>query len=83
MGRWQIVVREDAERASHEKLMSREPPLPGGFIRGDVWASCDLVVAGIVAVKKHTKGSLIGPSIRDPTERLVVSWSQRWHIRVF
>lgn len=60
----------------HEKLMSREPPLPGGFIRGDVWASCDLVVAGIVAVKKHTKGSLIGPSIRDPTERLVVSWSQ-------
>ena len=63
-------------------LTSQEPPLPGGFTRGDVvWAGCNIAIVGqndkdIVGVKKHTKGSLIGPSIRDPTERLVVSWSQ-------
>merc|ERR1712194_392922 len=60
-------------------LTSREPPLPGGFIRGDVWATADITLQDqdIVAVKKHTKGSLLGPSVNAPAERLSVAWEHR------
>ena len=60
-------------------LTSREPPLPGGFIRGDVWATSDLLLKGVLLVKKHTKGSLLGPSETDPT-RLLVEWKHRTDI---
>ena len=60
-------------------LTSREPPLPGGFIRGDVWATSDLLLKGVLLVKKHTKGSLLGPSETDPT-RLLVVWEHRTDI---
>lgn len=60
-------------------LTSQEPPLPGGFTRGDVWATTDIEVEDqdIVAVKKHTKGSLLGPSVNAPAERLSVVWEHR------
>merc|ERR1712194_808360 len=60
-------------------LLSQEPPLPGGFIRGDVWATADITLQDqdIVAVKKHTKGSLLGPSVNAPAERLSVAWEHR------
>ena len=61
-------------------LTSREPPLPGGFTRGDVvWAAGDLSLndGDIPAVKKHTKGTILGPSSLDPSERLSVSWEHR------
>ena len=60
-------------------LTSQEPPLPGGFTRGDVWATTDIEVEDqdIVAVKKHTKGSLLGPSVDAPAERLSVVWEHR------
>ena len=32
-----------------------------GFTRGDVWATCDVLVEGIVIVKRHSKGTLLGP----------------------
>ena len=59
-------------------LTSHEPPLPGGFTRGDVWVTADMTLQDqdIVAVKKHTKGSLLGPSETDPT-RLSVECKHR------
>ena len=66
-------------KVTADMLVSREPPLPGGFTRGDVWATRDVTVGqnNTVAVKKHTKGSLLGPSVDEPTERLLVSWEHR------
>ena len=34
-----------------------------GFTRGDVWAACDILVEGIVIVKRHSKGTLLGPHV--------------------
>ena len=48
-----------------------------GFTRGDVWAANDIISdhnPDVVAVKKHTKGTIIGPSKLDPLERLEVRW---------
>ena len=67
-------------KVTADMLVSREPPLPGGFTRGDVWATSNITVIGqnsTLAVKKHTKGSLLGPSVSKPTERLLVSWEHR------
>ena len=63
-----------------DALTSREPPLPGGFTRGDVWAARDLYLKGgeILAVKKHTKGTIIGPAANfGASEWLTVSWEYR------
>ena len=50
-------------KVTADMLVSREPPLPGGFTRGDVWATRDGTVMkgqnSTLAVKKHTKGSLL------------------------
>ena len=60
-----------------DNLMSREPPLLGGFTRGDVvWATKDLSIqrlqggGKILAVRKHTQGSITGPSTLGPPEQL-------------
>ena len=63
-------------------LTSQEPPLPGGFTRGDVvWAVGDVYLTetggDILAVQQHTKGTIIGPSNVGPSERLRVSWEHR------
>ena len=62
-----------------DNLMSRLPPLPGGFTRGDVWATRDIYRKGgeILAVKKHTKGTILGRPKAGPAERLQVSWEHR------
>ena len=51
--------------------------LPGGFVCGDVWATKDLFVGKQLVVKKHSKGTLLGASPTQPTERLLVRWEQR------
>ena len=64
-----------------DNLISREPPLPGGFTRGDVWATRDIYFEGageILAVKKHTKGTILGPAANfGASEWLTVSWEYR------
>ena len=63
-----------------DNLMSREPPLPGSFTRGDVWATRDIYRKDgeILAVKKHTKGTIAGlASNFGASEWLTVSWEYR------
>ena len=51
-----------------------------GLTRGDVWAADDILSEDnpdVVVVKKHTKGTILGPSKLDPLERLAVSWEHR------
>ena len=56
-----------------------------GLTRGDVWAADDILSEDnpdVVVVKKHTKGTILGPSKLDPLERLAVSWEHRADGRV-
>ena len=66
--------------AGQREAKSAAVALPGGFVCGDVWAVHDLFVnsgnGSILAVKKHCKGSLLGASTEQPTERLVVHWDE-------
>ena len=85
--KWEHLVDGERDSKRHpgfmkvtaDMLLSQEPPLPGGFTRGDVWATADIELEDqdIVAVKKHTKGSLLGPSVNAPAERLSVAWEHR------
>ena len=57
-----LVGRRLGGRVSR-KLAVADPPkgYMYGFTRGDVWATCDILVEGIVIVKRHSKGTLLGP----------------------
>ena len=58
-------------------LTSSEPPLPGGFTRGDVWTTCDFVVDGILMLKMHSKGAVLGPYRNAPSTKLSVKFEHR------
>ena len=58
-------------------LTSSEPPLPGGFTRGDVWTTCDCVVDGILMLKTHSKGAVLGPCRNAPSTKLSVKFEHR------
>ena len=58
-------------------LTSSEPPLPGGFTRGDVWTTCDFVANGIVLLKMHSKGAVLGPCRNAPSTKLSVKFEHR------
>ena len=58
-------------------LTSSEPPLPGGFTRGDVWTTCDFVANGIVLLKMHSKGAVLGPYRNAPSTKLSVKFEHR------
>ena len=58
-------------------LTSSEPPLPGGFTRGDVWTTCDFVVDGILMLKMHSKGAVLGPCRNAPSTKLSVKFEHR------
>ena len=59
-----LVGRRLGGRVSR-KLAVADPPkgYMYGFTRGDVWAACDILVEGIVIVKRHSKGTLLGPHV--------------------
>ena len=59
-----LVGRRLGGRVSR-KLAVADPPKGNmyGFTRGDVWAACDILVEGIVIVKRHSKGTLLGPHV--------------------
>ena len=58
-------------------LTSSEPPLPGGFTRGDVWTTCDFVIDGILMLKMHSKGAVLGPYRNAPSTKLSVKFEHR------
>ena len=68
----------------HRQLLARWPVwfrmwprLPGGFTRGDVWATEDVVFMDGSMVQKHTKGYILGASTTSPAKWLQVSWEHR------
>ena len=59
------------------QVTPREPPLPGGFTRGHVWATEEVRFIDGSMVQKHTKGYILGASTTSPAKWLQVSWEHR------